>query len=216
MSEFPPYVPFACFEGTPPPILTDEEKKSKQKRERKISIIGMVQSKLAFENRLFKRPLSVVICMEYIPQTVFKRLKKESENGQLTDQTLLKLNRELQTVVAFMKSQGFLHFDAHNHNILATDHHVYFADFGQAMSQTFELSFEEEAFFKKHIDYDRYYVLTHLIQDAVHVTEGIERGRELLKRYFSFEEVGSDFPQGVASFGGRMGLVDCELDGRFI
>ena len=62
-----------------------------------------------------------------------------------------------------MKAHGFLHFDGHFGNVLTDDKHVYFADFGLATSVHFQISPEEEAFYKKHRDYDRSYVAKELV-----------------------------------------------------
>ncbi len=140
----------------------------------------------------------VVVFMESLPQTLDKRLSVEGGNGDLS-----KVERELNLVTAFMKSRGFLHFDAHFHNILATSSHVYFADFGLAMSRKFDLSPEERAFFEKHIDYDRYYVVAELAKRAIATTLGDEEGESALNKYLSPERMTIVLPPAVESIAQR-------------
>lgn len=102
-----------------------------------------------------------------------------------------------------MKSHGFLHFDAHFHNVLASQNHVYFADFGLAISHRFDLSPEEMAFCDIHRDYDRYYVLTELIIKAISSTVPPDKIEEVLDAYFSSEGSAITLPPSIAPFAER-------------
>jgi len=59
----------------------------------------------------------------------------------------------------FMKAQGFIHFDAHFHNILTDGKQLYFTDFGLSLSKTFNLSAAEIEFFDAHERYDECHTL---------------------------------------------------------
>lgn len=142
-------------------------------------------------------PADVVVFMESLPQTLDKWLSVEGREN------LPKIERELNLVAAFMKSRGFLHFDAHFHNILASNSHVYFADFGLAMSRRFDLSPEERAFLEKHIDYDRYYVVAELAQRAIATTLGDKEGEVALDTYLSPEKMTIVLPPAVESIAQR-------------
>ncbi len=127
----------------------------------------------------------VVVFMESFSQTLDKWLSIEGDKGG----DFLKVERELNLVAAFMKSRGFLHFDAHFDNVLANNNHIYFADFGLATSRRFDLSPEERAFLEKHIDYDRYYVVAELAQRAIVTTLREDEREGALNAYLSPEKM---------------------------
>ena len=161
-----------------------------------------------------KASADVVVFMEHLPQTLNKWLRVEGSKGNLTDPAITKIERELNMVAAFMKSRGFLHFDAHFHNILASNNHVYFADFGLAMSQKFDLLPEERAFFEKHIDYDRYYVVSELAKNAIAAT--VHDGSEvLLDTYLSTKKMTMALPPAVASIAQRYRPIAVLMDKFF-
>jgi hypothetical protein len=143
-------------------------------------------------------PADVVVFMEHLPQTLDKWLGIKGSKKHLPQ-----IERELNQVTVFMKSRGFLHFDAHLHNILTNNNHVYFADFGLAISQEFDLSLEERAFFEKHIDYDRYYVASALAQHALSRTVGDESAEVVLNMYLSSEKMTILLPPAVESLARR-------------
>ncbi|MBA3602373.1 MAG: protein kinase family protein [Parachlamydiaceae bacterium] len=156
----------------------------------------------------------VVVFMENFPQTLYKWLKAEGDKGNLTEQSIANLERELNMVTAFMKSRGFLHFDAHFHNILASNDHVYFADFGLAMSHKFDCSLEEMTFFEKHSSYDRYYVVSELVKNAIAAT--VHEGSEvLLNAYLSTEKMTTTLPSAVASIAERYRPIAVLMDKFF-
>lgn len=140
----------------------------------------------------------VVVFMESLPQTLDKWLNVEGGKENLP-----RIERELNLVAAFMKSRGFLHFDAHFHNILAHNGHVYFADFGLAMSRRFDLSPDERAFLEKHIDYDRYYVVAELAQRSIVSTLKDEERESALDTYLSPERMTIALPSTVESIAQR-------------
>lgn len=151
----------------------------------------------------------VVVFMESLPQTLDKWLSVEGGKENLP-----RIERELNLVAAFMKSRGFLHFDAHFHNILANNGHVYFADFGLAMSRRFDLSPEERAFLEKHIDYDRYYVVAELAKKSIQsiVSNLKDEEREaVLDAYISLEKT-FEHPIGQESIAQRYRPITILVD----
>jgi hypothetical protein len=64
--------------------------------------------------------------------------------------------------MAFLRSQGLLHFDAHFLNLLTDGRRIYFADFGLAAHGGFDLDAAETDFHRRHRDYDRGYTAAHL------------------------------------------------------
>jgi hypothetical protein len=53
-----------------------------------------------------------------------------------------------------MRSSNFVHFDAHLNNILTDGTRLYFADFGLALHESFDLTHAERNFLTKHAEYD--------------------------------------------------------------
>jgi hypothetical protein len=152
----------------------------------------------------------VVVFMESFPQTLKKWLSVEGGKANLR-----KIEHELSLVAEFMKSRGFLHFDAHFHNILANDNHIYFADFGLATSRKFDLSPEERAFLERHIDYDRYYVIGELARRAIALTLKDEEGEIALNEYFSPKKMTIVLPPAIESIAQRYRPIAILMDNFF-
>jgi hypothetical protein len=92
---------------------------------------------------------SIVLALEFVPDTLSDRLSARPEEavGQLAERYL--------AAIAFMSSQGMVHFDAHPRNVLADDHQVYLTDFGLATDAGFNLTPAEASFLTRHLDFDR-------------------------------------------------------------
>jgi hypothetical protein len=107
---------------------------------------------------------SIALFLEYIPQTLHEWLNAQIEAGDETaDRACAMVERELATGVAFMNSRGLLHLDAHFQNILTDGRHLYFGDYGLALSCGFDLSPQEAAFFDQNQSYDRGFTATYLV-----------------------------------------------------
>lgn len=89
---------------------------------------------------------SVLLALEFVPETLSDRLSARPEEA-LTEQYL--------ATIAFMSSQGMVHFDAHPRNALADDRQVYLTDFGLATDLGFDLTPAETSFLTRHLDFDR-------------------------------------------------------------
>jgi serine/threonine protein kinase len=142
------------------------------------------------QNAVLNATDNVVIFMEFIPQTLHKWLKGDTNEPRLDEETITRIERELLLVTEFMKAHGFIHFDAHLRNIFANDEHIYFSDFGLSQSLSFELSAEERAFFEEHQDYDRSFVALMLVRGCIrtaleihHPMEERHRLDELVTEY---------------------------------
>ncbi|HEY9473233.1 MAG TPA: protein kinase family protein, partial [Mycobacteriales bacterium] len=84
---------------------------------------------------------SLVLFCEYIPQNLHEWLTTQPASGDhAVESACAMVEQALRTDVAFMNSNGLLHFDAHFRNILTDGQRLYFADFGLATSSRFELS----------------------------------------------------------------------------
>ncbi|MET9533416.1 protein kinase family protein [Streptomyces sp. NPDC006649] len=107
---------------------------------------------------------SLVLFLEYIPQTLHAWLTQQVRAGDETaDRALSLVERELVGGTAFMNDHGLLHLDAHFQNILTDGRRLYFTDYGLALSSRFDLSAAETEFFDRHRTYDRAYTLSYLV-----------------------------------------------------
>lgn len=107
---------------------------------------------------------SIALFLEYIPQTLHEWLNAQIEAGdEATDRACAMVERELAAGTAFMNSRGLLHLDAHFQNILTDGRCLYFADYGLALSSSFDLSPQEAAFFDQNQSYDRGFTATYLV-----------------------------------------------------
>ncbi|GAB2568975.1 hypothetical protein Aab01nite_08300 [Paractinoplanes abujensis] len=97
---------------------------------------------------------SIVLFLEHIPYTVDTWLQRRPAYAMVDD--------EVRRGTEFLRSQGFVHFDAHFRNLLTDGHRVYFADFGLATHTGFSHTADESAFLNRRVVYDRAYTAMHL------------------------------------------------------
>lgn len=183
-----------------PPLPTTEELENRRDHVEYwngSSAIGMRAESIATASA------DVVVVMERLPQALHEWLRASDGKKNLTEQKITRLEREMNLVVAFMRSRGFLHFDAHPGNILSSDSHIYFADFGLATSREFDLSPQEETFFQKHSHYDRYCAVWGLVLSTITATLGDEAGEAAWNTYLETGEIAAAVPTSVASIAER-------------
>lgn len=107
---------------------------------------------------------SIALFLEYIPKTLFQWLSEQLDADDHTaNQACTMVDRTLTTAITFMNTHRLLHFDTHFHNILTDGHHLYFTDFGLALSTRFTLAPDELAFFRDHETYDHAYTASYLV-----------------------------------------------------
>lgn len=99
----------------------------------------------------------LVLFLEYIPYVLETWLQ---ENPNRLEKTLDSLWR----AIAFLRTEGIIHFDAHFRNILTDGEQIYLTDFGLAVDKSFALTEEEEVFFEQNSLYDYGEVLRNLGQ----------------------------------------------------
>lgn len=138
---------------------------------------------------------SLVLFLEYVPQTLGAWLSEQRENAAPTSagSPCLWVEDALARGSAFMSSRGLVHFDAHFHNLLTDGRMIYFADFGLALSSDFELSAAEEQFLSDHLAYDRHYTASHLLH---HLLDRLRGDAET--EVFLHEWVAGRRPSGVS------------------
>lgn len=104
----------------------------------------------------------VVLFLEHFPENLHQWLCKQFAKGEdAIESACAMVERSLHPIASFMNSRRLLHFDAHFRNILTDGHELYFADFGLALCERFELSKAERDFFKTHHNYDQCYIMAH-------------------------------------------------------
>ncbi|MEI8124640.1 MAG: hypothetical protein WCG42_02675 [Parachlamydiaceae bacterium] len=150
----------------------------------------------------------VVIFMEHMQQTLGNWLEVETPKGTLTESKLTRLESELNKVVSFMKSKGFIHLDCHGSNVMMKhDNLPYFIDFGLTMSREFELSSKEIAFLEKHRDYDHYLVISdftmRLVTEAIVSAYGEEGCRDKAIAYITKDDKTIILPPAVTTIAER-------------
>ncbi|MEV7625088.1 serine/threonine protein phosphatase [Actinoplanes sp. NPDC089786] len=149
---------------------------------------------------LAEAPAVVTLFLELLPYTMDRWLTERSADPEWADAGSTGAgstgaesagaewaDAELRRGAAFMRSHGLLHLDAHFHNLLTDGHRVYFADFGLALHEGFDLDAEEAAFLERHRGYDAAYVRAHLHHWlARHDKPAIARNRDVAASTLDF------------------------------
>ncbi len=150
----------------------DEEKKSDD-------ICRYWENSKAIRHRLESldnATMCVTLFLEYVPQTLFSWLNVAiQKGGSAAEKAIYWTERELKATGAFMKTKDFRHFDAHFHNLLTDGKHLYFSDFGLALSSSFNLSKEEKDFLNYHHNYDEACFVVNLLHCIVTSLFGKEK-----------------------------------------
>lgn len=107
----------------------------------------------------------IVLFLEYIPENIHQWFSKQiAKGGKASESACAMVESNLKTITSFINAHGLLHFDAHFYNILTDGHCLYFADFGLATCDQFELSEAELDFFKRHHNYDKCYAMAYFVE----------------------------------------------------
>ncbi|WP_426367989.1 protein kinase family protein [Streptomyces sp. E-08] len=138
---------------------------------------------------------SLVLFLEHVPQTLATWLADQREAGQRSagGSPYPWVEEALARGTAFMSSHGLVHFDAHFRNILTDGRLLYFADFGLALSSSFQLAANEAEFLSQHLAYDRWYTPSHLLRH--HLPDGIRVDTD--QEAFLREWIAGRKPDGV-------------------
>lgn len=169
-----------------PNPLSPDEQEALDKRVKYWESSKEIRNRLA---RLHDAKAYMVLFVEYIPQTLNQWLKEKFQRGgAVADSAVKFVDDNLGAVVTFLKKQGFVHFDAHFHNILTDGNLVYLSDFGLALSPQFDLTDAEKEFLRQHNDYDRRFVAMNLLKNIMRGLFGKEISwNSLLKNYLEHE-----------------------------
>jgi hypothetical protein len=97
----------------------------------------------------------IAIFSEHFPQTLSEWLVEQLQSDLPSAATAISFTEErAREVFDFMRSENFIHFDAHLGNILTDGVRLYFADFGLALHDSFDLTQNERSFLSSHAGYD--------------------------------------------------------------
>lgn len=98
----------------------------------------------------------IAIFSEHFPQTLSDWLVEQLQGATPSASAAISFTEEkAREVFDFMRSTNFVHFDAHLSNILTDGVRLYFADFGLALHDSFDLTQDERSFLTNHTEYDR-------------------------------------------------------------
>lgn len=131
---------------------------------------------------------SVLLFLEHFPKNLHQHLKVilSSSITELDSiKFFKKLNKSFEGTLEFMHENGFLHMDAHFHNILADEDDIYFSDFGLALSKKFDLSMTEQNFVNDHKNYDRCSYSVNLLHGVLTAYAGKENWDNTLSEYLT-------------------------------
>ncbi len=120
----------------------------------------------------------LVLFIEYIPH-ILETWLWENPNKL---QTALD---DLRKTIAFLRTKGIIHFDAHFRNILTDGEQTYLTDFGLVLDKSFTLTEDEESFFKQNTFYDCGEVLRnlgHLIRPSYNSCSKNDK-RRIMEKY---------------------------------
>ena len=153
----------------------------------------------------------LVLFLEHVPQTL---------GAWLADQDVsvfARVEEQLADTTTFLREHGLVHFDAHFRNVLTDSHELYFADFGLALSDRFDLSGPERAFLREHRHYDRDYtvahlVIPHLVSQHVPVRERGGRDRRQFVRAWAEGDRPRDVPAIAAEILTRHAATTVVID----
>lgn len=110
---------------------------------------------------------SLVLFLEAIPLPLGRWLGEQLPQHPAPLALVTDVEAQLRALLAFTRSRGLLHMDAHFDNILTDGQRLVLTDFGLALSQTFALGPDERRFFADHQGFDLCTALTSLVHAIV-------------------------------------------------
>lgn len=106
---------------------------------------------------------AIYLFLEAIPHNLTSWLNSQTTSEDSIASACAMVERNLRTEVSRFSQHEFVHFDAHAGNILTDGERLYFADFGLALSNRFQLDEDERSFFEQHKLYDSAQSLAQLV-----------------------------------------------------
>ncbi|MFJ6418335.1 hypothetical protein [Paeniglutamicibacter sp. NPDC091659] len=102
-----------------------------------------------------------MLFLEYVPETLGAWVRRSLTDGTGED-VFAEVIDQITEATAWMKTQGFQHFDVHPGNILVREGRLLLTDFGLALYREFDLTPEERASMAAHEGFDLDTALMHL------------------------------------------------------
>lgn len=97
----------------------------------------------------------IAIFSEHFPQTLSSWLLEQLQSARQSASAAISLTEQkAREAFDFMRRTNFVHFDAHLDNVLTDGVRLYFADFGLALHDSFDLTQHERSFLANHSEYD--------------------------------------------------------------
>ena len=141
----------------------------------------------------------LVLFLEFVPHNLSKWMRAELPKARKPLEVVDRVFGQLTKVNDFMRTNRFMHFDAHFKNILTDGEDVFFTDFGLAISDKFQLSEEEKLFFNKHIKtYDQVYSIVNMVREVLSSFIKRPRGRMNLRQILDLKD--ATFPTSLEPF----------------
>ena len=135
----------------------------------------------------------VAVFVEPFPRNLLQGLRDRPAGTPGSDDDVLRLEPQLLELAEFINRRGFRHMDAHFENIVADGEEIYLTDFGLAISDAFELSAAERAFFDRHRCFDGATMMNSLVH-AIFTRHAGECGwRDALRAFL--DESGPPFDE---------------------
>lgn len=94
-----------------------------------------------------KAGYEAIVFLEHIPYMAYDRLCKDTDR-------INPVIRDMKKTIDFLRENGIIHFDVHLGNILTDGKIAYLTDFGLVLDRSFSMNQKEQAFFRRHRDYD--------------------------------------------------------------
>jgi hypothetical protein len=148
---------------------------------------GEEQDESAIRDRLAAlraAPAHIAVFTEHLPWTLQDWLRQQLQTGgSQADAAVPAAEAWAARALAFLQTQGCVHFDAHCNNILTDGTRLYMADFGLAVHPSFALDSTERQFLQQHAGYDAARLASSLVHAVLGAVPGEEPWRDRLQAH---------------------------------
>ncbi len=125
----------------------------------------------------------IAVFSEHIPHTLAEWLVDQVQcAGPSASAAVAFVENKSREAFDFMRNAHFVHFDAHLNNILTDGTRLYFADFGLAVHESFDLTQDERSFLANHAEYDSARFASSLVHTICRAIPGDESWSQKLTK----------------------------------
>lgn len=121
----------------------------------------------------------ILLFIEYFQNILYEWLKPDAKQITYYISQIIK-------IVDFLKKNNIIHFDAHAANIVSDGEKIYLTDFGLVLDMNFNLTKEEERFFKNNNYYDYAMILSNIIRPLL---GQIAKEKEYFNKKYHFDAI---------------------------